>query len=60
MTNRSPSKDTPDDQGWLEAAIAIANVPTLACVLVQLTGDRRWIDAVDDETVQTSRRQFIA
>jgi 4-hydroxyacetophenone monooxygenase len=25
-------------------AIAIANIPTLACLLLQLTGDRRWIE----------------
>ena len=29
---------------WLESALRIANVPTLACMLVQLTGDRRWIE----------------
>ncbi|MES2339208.1 MAG: NAD(P)/FAD-dependent oxidoreductase [Pseudomonadota bacterium] len=29
---------------WLAAAIAQANIPTLACVLVHLTGDRGWID----------------
>ena len=33
---------TPDSAA-LAAAVAAANVPTLACVLVQLTGDRRWI-----------------
>ncbi|WP_068073617.1 flavin-containing monooxygenase [Novosphingobium lentum] len=32
------------DSAWLQAAIATANVPTLACILVQLTGDRRWIE----------------
>ena len=32
------------DTRWLADAIATANVPTLACVLVQLTGDRRWIE----------------
>ena len=25
-------------------AIAIANIPTLACLLLQLTGERRWIE----------------
>ena len=35
---------TSSDTAWLAAAIAAANVPTLACVLVQLTGDRRWIE----------------
>jgi 4-hydroxyacetophenone monooxygenase len=29
---------------WLAAAIRTANVPTLACLLVQLTGERRWIE----------------
>jgi len=29
---------------WLEPALRIANVPTLACLLVQLTGDRHWIE----------------
>jgi 4-hydroxyacetophenone monooxygenase len=29
---------------WLPEAVAAANVPTLACVLVQLTGERRWIE----------------
>ncbi len=29
---------------WLEAAIAVANIPTLACMLVMLTGDRGWIE----------------
>ncbi|MFW2830361.1 flavin-containing monooxygenase [Sphingomonas sp. ID0503] len=29
---------------WLRSAIRVANVPTLACLLVQLTGDIRWIE----------------
>lgn len=29
---------------WLEPALRIANVPTLACLLVYLTGDHRWIE----------------
>jgi len=29
---------------WLTTALEAANVPTLACLLVQLTGDRRWIE----------------
>lgn len=29
---------------WLEPALRIANVPTLACLLVHLTGDQRWIE----------------
>ena len=32
------------DTAWLAAAIRTANVPTLACILVQLTGDHRWIE----------------
>lgn len=28
----------------LRAAIDVANIPTLACVLVHLTGERRWIE----------------
>jgi len=28
---------------WLDEATAVANVPTLACMLVQLTGDQGWI-----------------
>ncbi len=31
-------------QQRLVDAIAIANIPTLACLLLQLTGDRRWIE----------------
>ena len=38
MTSR-----TEHDRMWLAAALAVANVPTLACVLVHLTGDERWI-----------------
>lgn len=40
MAIRSP-KDTPN---WLADAVAQANIPTLACVLVHLTGDRGWIE----------------
>lgn len=29
---------------WLPQAVAMANIPTLACLLVQMTGDRRWIE----------------
>ena len=29
---------------WLEPALSIANIPTLACLLVHLTGDQRWIE----------------
>ena len=33
-----------NDTAWLRVALDVANVPTLACVLVHLTGDRRWIE----------------
>jgi len=33
-----------DDVAQLADAVAIANVPTLLMVLVQLTGERRWLD----------------
>ena len=33
----------PADLGTLEDAVAIANIPTLIPVLVQLTGDERWL-----------------
>ena len=42
MTNGTPSPDTHPE--WLAEAISVANVPTLACMLVQLTGERRWIE----------------
>ncbi len=32
------------ERGWLASAVALANVPTLACLLVHLTGERRWIE----------------
>jgi 4-hydroxyacetophenone monooxygenase len=32
------------NRDWLAAALSAANVPTLACILVHLTGDRRWIE----------------
>lgn len=32
-----------DDAAWLQSAVAVANVPTLVCVLVHLTGDERWL-----------------
>jgi len=35
----------PDDAQQLTDAVAIANIPTLLMVLVQLTGERRWLDA---------------
>lgn len=37
-----PSVPATDEH--LADAIAVANVPTLACLLVHLTGDRRWIE----------------
>lgn len=30
-------------EDWLDEATAVANVPTLACMLVQLTGDLSWV-----------------
>lgn len=33
-----------ENTDWLAVALAVANVPTLACLLVHLTGDRRWIE----------------
>lgn len=36
--------DNAYDLSTLEAAIADANIQTLACVLVQQTGDLRWIE----------------
>src|SRR4051794_41564192 len=32
------------DEQQFAAAVAIANVPTLLMVLVQLTGERRWLE----------------
>lgn len=34
---------TPHDEAQFAEAVALANIPTLLMVLVQLTGDRRWI-----------------
>lgn len=34
----------PQSLEWLDPALDVANVPTLACLLVQLTGDRKWIE----------------
>lgn len=42
MTNQTPHIPMPSE--WLEAALAVANIPTLACLLVQLTGDLGWIE----------------
>ena len=35
---------TNSESDWLDVALEGANIPTLACVLVHLTGDRRWIE----------------
>jgi 4-hydroxyacetophenone monooxygenase len=40
----SPPGPDGDDRARLGAAVAIANIPTLLMVLVQLTGDLRWLD----------------
>ena len=36
---------TPSEQRRFAEAVAIANIPTLLMVLVQLTGDERWLEA---------------
>lgn len=36
--------DQHENSDWLSAALDVANIPTLACVLVHLTGDRSWIE----------------
>ena len=41
MTSMDDS--VPHEDDWLDEATAIANVPTLACMLVQLTGEIGWI-----------------
>lgn len=38
------AKNDGQEQRWLATAVSQANVPALACALVQLTGDRRWIE----------------
>ncbi len=43
MVNEARPATAPDT-AWLATAIESANVPTLACILVQLTGERRWIE----------------
>jgi 4-hydroxyacetophenone monooxygenase len=42
VTNGIQSPQKPPE--WLAEAIGVANVPTLACMLVQMTDDRRWIE----------------
>ena len=37
-------KDQVEREALIAAAMAYANVPTLACMLVHLTGERRWIE----------------
>ena len=34
-----------EGKDWLWAALEVANIPTLACLLVQLTGNQNWIEA---------------
>lgn len=41
MTDRDTANP---DYAWVQTALATANIPTLACVLVHMTGDRRWIE----------------
>jgi 4-hydroxyacetophenone monooxygenase len=42
MTEHTAATDSTQDK--LADAIALANIPALACLLVQLTGERRWIE----------------
>ena len=42
MTDQQGPSAPPTD--WLSEAIAVANLPALTCVLLQMTGDRRWIE----------------
>jgi 4-hydroxyacetophenone monooxygenase len=39
-----PERGATGGPNWLAEAVRAANVPTLACILVQLTGDRHWIE----------------
>lgn len=32
------------ESAWLKDAIALANIPTLLAVLVQMTGDTAWLE----------------
>lgn len=41
MLNKVAAKS--DDNAWLTAALEVANVPTLCCLLVHLTGDTNWL-----------------
>ena len=43
MPEQSPRHDPPDEEQQFAEAVAIANIPTLLMVLVQLTGERRWL-----------------
>ena len=40
----SDAVDAGLNAGWLTSALSVANIPTLACMLVQLTGDTGWIE----------------
>lgn len=45
MTERAPSPSEAEiDDAAVRAAVSVANVPTLLMVLVQLTGDLRWLE----------------
>lgn len=44
MTGAHPETVEPIERGRLAEAIDIANVPTLLMVLVQMTGDERWLE----------------
>ena len=51
MTDNSTRSE--DDEQRLIEAVALANVPTLLMVLVQLTGETGWLDAPYTPTRQT-------
>ena len=36
--------DSAKNQDWVRNALTVANLPTLCCLLVHLTGDRSWIE----------------
>ena len=40
----SETETSPKGSEWLAAALEVANLPTLCCMLVHLTGDRGWIE----------------
>lgn len=39
-----PAADADPSGAWLEDALAAANIPTLLALLVQMTGELRWLD----------------